>query len=158
MTACVLLELHADVVVADFDQRTTLHKVAACGRHELVDVLLVAGASPKAADRHGTSPIDVAINAGHGFCAEIMRVYRPPFADDTQILSPKLRLDIMRENQSQLPTGFAEKGTMIMSMCAEAVAATSRLPKITARATAAATERRGKPQLPKRKRPRRELI
>ncbi|KAJ8599609.1 hypothetical protein CTAYLR_004677, partial [Chrysophaeum taylorii] len=95
VACCVLLELGANASVADFADRTPLHKAAARGLQQIADLLLVAGAMPWTKDKDNRTPVDAALAAGHSFCAEKIRIYRSPLEDDLETLSPEKRMDAM---------------------------------------------------------------
>lgn len=127
LTACFFLrDCRVDVTTADVARRTPLHKAAGNGRHELVELLLVAGASPKALDCDGVSPLDLAVKSGNTRCADKIRTFRSPLEDDTEVLSPTLRMDVLREHVDLDAAAAASPSDVtakLAAVCARAVAA-----------------------------------
>lgn len=70
---------------ADYDGRRPLHIACSEGHHEVVDMLLTAGASWDVTDRFGNSPAVDALNNEHYDCLRVLRQHGapvPPFPDD----------------------------------------------------------------------------
>lgn len=70
---------------ADYDGRRPLHIACSEGHHEVVDMLLTAGASWDVTDRFGNSPAVDALNNEHYDCLRVLRHHGapvPPFPDD----------------------------------------------------------------------------
>lgn len=61
------------VNVVDYDQRTPLHFACSQGHEEVVDFLLLNGASADAKDRMGRTPVDNAIRHGHRHVLEVLK-------------------------------------------------------------------------------------
>lgn len=70
---------------ADYDGRRPLHIACSEGHHEVVDMLLTAGASWDVTDRFGNSPAVDALNNEHYDCLRVLRQHGapvPPFPDE----------------------------------------------------------------------------
>src|SRR5690606_11491021 len=69
-------------------QRTPLHLAAARGADAMVDLLLVHGADPAAADEEGAAPLHLACRAGHLSAARRLLAANPDVMPDLHDATP----------------------------------------------------------------------
>ena len=70
----MLVEVGADVMKANNDGVTTLHWAALNDRMDVIEVLLAAGADPKAVDSGGRTALDMAVRGGEDGAARRLRL------------------------------------------------------------------------------------
>jgi ankyrin repeat protein len=61
----------------DGEGYTALHLAALCDHEEMVQALLLAGADPTIKDNEGRTPQAIAVEYGHGGCADVFEVSMP---------------------------------------------------------------------------------
>ena len=71
-TVRLLIEQGADVNMEQAGGYTPLHQAAAAGRHELVPILLSAGADPSKVCFKGKRPVDYARDRGHSHVVDML--------------------------------------------------------------------------------------